>query len=116
MELETEPIGSIPRPPSLLTAIDRYGSEGLELSPLYESAIRDTIEQVELTGSPVVTDGEQRKYHNFWTYCVDGLPNTSPDGFEIPFASGHIRRMPRLRKGPLRYAVYAGEYLEFAKQ
>jgi len=26
-----------------------------------------TIVQFEATGSPVITDGEQRKYHNFWT-------------------------------------------------
>jgi len=54
------------------------------LDALYEEAIRDTIERFEATGSPVITDGEQRKYHNFWTYCVHGLPNTAPDGFKIP--------------------------------
>jgi 5-methyltetrahydropteroyltriglutamate--homocysteine methyltransferase len=37
------------------------------LDALYEQAIRDTIERFEATGSPVVTDGEQRKYHKFWT-------------------------------------------------
>ena len=47
----------------------------------------------EAAGSPVVTDGEQRKYHNFWTYAVHGLPNTAPDGFKIPFSAGHVRRM-----------------------
>jgi 5-methyltetrahydropteroyltriglutamate--homocysteine methyltransferase len=51
---------------------------------------------------PVITDGEQRKYHNFWTYCVHGLANTTPDGFKIPFAAGHVRRMPRLSSGPFR--------------
>jgi 5-methyltetrahydropteroyltriglutamate--homocysteine methyltransferase len=39
----------------------------------------------EATGSPVVTDGQRRNYHNFCTYCVYGLPNTAPDGFKIPF-------------------------------
>jgi 5-methyltetrahydropteroyltriglutamate--homocysteine methyltransferase len=38
------------------------------LDPLYDEAIRDTVERFEATGSPVITDGEQRKYHNFWTY------------------------------------------------
>jgi hypothetical protein len=37
---------------------------------LYEGAIRDTIERFEATDSPVVTDGEQREYHNFLAYCV----------------------------------------------
>ena len=62
----------------------------------------------EATGSPVITDGEQRKYHNFWTYCVHGLANTAPDGFKIPFAAGHVRRMPRLTAGPFRYQRLCG--------
>jgi len=84
------------------------------LDPLYEEAIRDTIERFEATGSPVITDGEQRKYHNFWTYCVHGLPNTAPDGFKIPFAAGHVRRMLRLTGGPFRYKTYADSYLDVA--
>jgi 5-methyltetrahydropteroyltriglutamate--homocysteine methyltransferase len=83
---------------------------------MYRDAVRDTIERFEATGSPVVTDGEQRKYHNFWTYCVHGLPNTSPDGFKIPFAAGHVRRMPRITSGPFRYRRYADEYLDLALQ
>jgi 5-methyltetrahydropteroyltriglutamate--homocysteine methyltransferase len=69
----------------------------------------------EATDSPVITDGEQRKYHNFWTYPVDGLPNTTPEGFKIPFANGHVRRMPRLTAGPFRYRLYADRYLDTAK-
>jgi 5-methyltetrahydropteroyltriglutamate--homocysteine methyltransferase len=86
------------------------------LDPLYEDAIRDTIQQFEATGSPIVTDGEQRKYHNFWTYSVHGLPNTAADGFKIPFSAGHVRRMPRLTAGPFRYKVYADRYLDVAKR
>jgi 5-methyltetrahydropteroyltriglutamate--homocysteine methyltransferase len=82
------------------------------MEPLYEEAIRDTIERFEATGSPVITDGEQRKYHNFWTYSVHGLPNTAPDGFQIPFSAGHTRRMPRLTSGPFRYKRYADDYLD----
>ncbi len=84
------------------------------LDSLYEEAIRDTIERFEATGSPVITDGEQRKYHNFWTYSVEGLPNTAPDGFKIPFAAGHVRRMPRLTGSPFRYKRYADSYLDVA--
>lgn len=114
--IPTEPIGSIPRPPALIDAVERGNSEDPNLDPLYEDAIRDTIERFEATGSPVITDGEQRKYHNFWTYCVHGLPNTAPDGFRIPFAAGHTRRMPRLTAGPFRYKRYADSYLEVAKR
>ena len=84
------------------------------LDPLYEEAIRDTIACFEATGSPVITDGEQRKYHNFWTYCVQGLPNTAADGFAIPFAAGHTRRMLRLTGGPFRYERRADTYLRSA--
>ncbi|HEX4025180.1 MAG TPA: cobalamin-independent methionine synthase II family protein [Steroidobacteraceae bacterium] len=115
MPIPTEPIGSIPRPPWLLEAIAELG-DGTDprLDAQYERAVRDTIERFEATGSPVITDGEQRKYHNFWTYSVHGLPNTSPDGFRIPFSAGHTRRMPRLTAEPLRYQRYADRYLDAA--
>ena len=60
MIIPTEPIGSIPRSSKLLDAIKRYGNSHPSVEPLYEEAIRDTIEQFEATGSPVITDGEQR--------------------------------------------------------
>ena len=115
--IPTEPIGSIPRPVHLIEAIQAAGDHAdPKLQPLYEEAIRDAIEKFEATGSPMITDGEQRKYHNFWTYCVHGMANTAPDGFKIPFAAGHVRRMPRLTAGPFRYRVYADEYLDVAKR
>jgi 5-methyltetrahydropteroyltriglutamate--homocysteine methyltransferase len=117
MELiPTEPIGSLPRPPGLIAAVENGESDSPLLDALYDNAIRDTIERFEATGSPVITDGEQRKYHNFWTYCVHGLSNTAPDGFKIPFAAGHTRRMPRLSAGPFRYKRYADSYLDIAKR
>lgn len=117
MKIPTEPIGSIPRPTKLIAAIEKSGDfADPSLDPLYDEAIRDTIEQFEATGSPIITDGEQRKYHNFWTYCVHGLPNTAADGFKIPFSAGHVRRMPRLTAGPFRYRVYADRYVGAAKR
>jgi 5-methyltetrahydropteroyltriglutamate--homocysteine methyltransferase len=114
MTIPTEPIGSIPRPIPLIEAV----AAGTILDPCgdpdYEQAVRDTIERFEATGSPVITDGEQRKFHNFWTYSVHGLENTAPDGFKIPFAAGHTRRMPRLTRGPFRYKRYADSYLDVA--
>jgi len=115
MIIPTEPIGSIPRPQGLIDAINACGN-GTDpgLDPLFDTAIRDTIERFAATRSPVITDGEQRKYHNFWTYSVEGLDTTMPDGFRLPFAGGHARRMPRLRSGPFRYAQYADRYLDQA--
>src|SRR3954467_609999 len=114
MTIETEPIGSIPRPPSLIEALATTDGVDPRLDSLYEATIRDTIQRFEATGSPVITDGEQGKYHNFWTYCVQGLPHTAPDGFRIPFSAGHVRRMLRLTGGPFRYKRHADSYLDVA--
>jgi len=116
--IPTEPIGSIPRPPELVDAVARNGgnADTPELEPLFEAAIRDTIARFEATGSPVISDGEQRKYHNFFDYCVHGLPNMAPDGFRIPFAAGHTRRMPRLTGAPFRYKQHADQYLAAAQK
>jgi CheY-like chemotaxis protein len=73
LTIPTEPIGSIPRPVDLIERVAKGDSEDPSLAPLYEDAIRDTIERFDATGSPVITDGEQRKHHNFVTYCVHGL-------------------------------------------
>lgn len=115
MNIPTEPIGSIPRPLRLIEAFQKTECDDPALDPLYEEAIRDTIRRFEDTGSPVITDGEQRKYHNFGTYCVDGLDNLAPDGFMLPFVS-HTRRWPRLTKGPFRYRRSAESFLEFAQR
>ena len=116
--IPTEPIGSIPRPPDLIRAV-AAGATGQvsrqQLDALYRGAVRDTIARFEATGSPVITDGEQRKYHNFATYAVDGLPNLSPDGFVLQFVNHH-RQWPRLTGGPFRYGQYADAFLEKALQ
>lgn len=117
MTIPTEPVGSIPRPLNLLKAIELAGgSDNASLEGLYKEAIEETIREFEATGSPVITDGEQRKYHNFWTYSVHGLSNMAPHGFSIPFAAGHTRRMPCLMTGPFRYMRYADSYLDTALQ
>jgi 5-methyltetrahydropteroyltriglutamate--homocysteine methyltransferase len=118
IRIPTEPIGSIPRPLELIERVAQCGSEDPnedpDLAPLYEDAVRDTLERFEATGSPVVTDGEQKRYFGFATYCVYGLPNTAPDGFAIPFSDGHTRRLLRLTYGPFMYRRYADRYLDVA--
>ena len=88
MSLPTEPIGSIPRPSSLLQAIAAFDAGKIDqpaLAAAYAAALRDTIERFEQTGSPVITDGEQTK-PSFATYPLSGLQNLAPDGVVIPFA------------------------------
>ena len=88
-------------------------TDGAELEALYADAVRDTIARFEATGSPVITDGEQRK-PSFATYPIDGL-ELAPDGVVIPFADGHTRQLPRLTRGPFRYQTYADGYLAAAR-
>ena len=110
--ISTDPIGSIPRPADLIERVSSGESENHNLASLYEAAVQATIERFQAIGSPVVTDGEPRKYLNFATYCVHGLPNTAPDGFKIPFSDGHTLRLPRLTRSPFRYRRYADSCLE----
>ena len=78
MSIPTEPIGSIPRPARLLAAAAVCADYAdPRLGPRYDAAVRDTIERLEATGSPVIGDGEQRQFHNFWDYSVHGLANTA---------------------------------------
>jgi 5-methyltetrahydropteroyltriglutamate--homocysteine methyltransferase len=116
--IPTEPIGSIPRPSELLTAMkDRSGGHisQEQFRTAEEAALRDTISLFEGTGSPVITDGEQTK-PSFATYPLSGLTNLVMDGVVIPFADGHTRQLPKLNAGPFRYGIRAVAYLKAARQ
>lgn len=118
MTLPTEPIGSIPRPAALLKGIKAAATGQIkpeELESLFDDAVRDTIRRFEETGSPVITDGEQRK-PSFATYPIQGLENLAPGGVTIPFKDGHTRQLPVLTAGPFRYATHAAAYLDSAKK
>src|SRR6202158_2450950 len=113
MKIQTEPIGSIPRPKYLVDAMQAFSQQQIkenELSKLFDEALKDTIKRFEETGSPVITDGEQTK-PSFATYPISGLQNLAPDGVVIPFADGHTRQLPRLTAGPFRYQTRAASYL-----
>jgi 5-methyltetrahydropteroyltriglutamate--homocysteine methyltransferase len=60
MNIRTEPIGRIPRPLGLIEAVAASGDDAdPKLDALYEAAVRDTIERLEATGSPVISDGRK---------------------------------------------------------
>jgi 5-methyltetrahydropteroyltriglutamate--homocysteine methyltransferase len=116
MTIPTEPIGSIPRPQALQAGMQAaaegtMSAEGLDA--LFDDAVRDTLRRFEATGSPVVTDGEQRK-PSFATYPVAGLP-LAGGGVTIPFEDGHTRQLPVLTTAPFRYATPAWRYLDAAR-
>jgi 5-methyltetrahydropteroyltriglutamate--homocysteine methyltransferase len=118
MTLPTEPIGSIPRPAALREAMKAAESGTMSTDQLAheaDEAVRDTLARMAATGSPVITDGEQRK-PSFATYPVHGLATLAPGGVTIPFEDGHTRELPVLTAGPFRYATYAWSYLDAARQ
>jgi 5-methyltetrahydropteroyltriglutamate--homocysteine methyltransferase len=118
MKIQTEPIGSIPRPIELVLGLKAHAAGQLDqdgLNQLFDSALTDTIKRFEETGSPVISDGEQTK-PSFATYPIQGLTSLDPNGVVIPFADGHTRQLPKISTGPFRYQTYASTYLEKAKQ
>lgn len=118
MAIPTEPIGSIPRPVELLAAMSERAAGKIadeQLRAAEDAALRDTIQRLEATGSPILSDGEQTK-PSFATYPLAGIQNLSPDGVTIPFADGHKRQLPRLTTGPFRYGVHAARYLKVAQK
>src|SRR4029077_5104633 len=118
MKLATEPIGSIPRPAELIAGMAAFAKGEInsqELNHLYDRAIEDTIKRFEATGSPVITDGEQKK-SSFVTYPIEGMQQLSPGGVVIPFADSHSRQLPKLTGGPFRYQNHAVTYFANAKR
>ncbi len=118
MQIPTEGVGSVPRPQYLIEAMgalqDGSMSAG-DYAACVERAIAETIAEMEATGSPIISDGEQSK-SSFATYPLNGLTNLAPDGVVIPFADGHTRQLPRLTAGPFRYAELSGGYIQQARQ
>jgi methionine synthase II (cobalamin-independent) len=119
--IPTEPVGSLPRPSSLQAAYADYDAGKISKEDLereQDAAVKDSIERMEATGSPIVSDGEQR-WSSFATYPITdtlagtGLaPNLAPGGqFFAIFADGHGRQLPKLTGGPLRYNNYAADAL-----
>jgi methionine synthase II (cobalamin-independent) len=119
--IPTEPVGSLPRPSKLQAAYAAYDAGRItkdQLDAEQDAAVRDSISRMEATGSPIVSDGEQR-WSSFATYpftdtlAGTGLaPNLAAGGqyFAI-FADGHHRQLPRLTGGPFRYKTFAADTL-----
>ena len=106
MAIPTEPIGPLPRPAALIGALATMAPDDARLEPLYEEAMRDSIERLEAAGSPVVSDGEARRRGSLWldgvaAASVRGLANVVPDGLPLPHGGG-AGHLPRLAAGPFR--------------
>ena len=119
--IPTEPVGSLPRPAKLQAAYAQYDAGEIskeQLEAEQDEAVQDSIERMEATGQPIVSDGEQR-WSSFATYpFTDTLAGTGLEEHLAPggqyfaiFADGHHRQLPRLASGPFRYKTYAGDTL-----
>ena len=118
MKIPTEGVGSVPRPQYLIDAMGATQAGDMTAEAFAETvdrAVAETIAEMEATGSPMITDGEQSKT-SFATYPLEGLTNLGPDGVVIPFADGHTRQLPRLTAGPFRYGGYTGRYVTQARR
>jgi methionine synthase II (cobalamin-independent) len=122
--IPTEPVGSLPRPSTLQAAYAAYDEGKIDKAALeseQDAAVRDSLERYADTGSPIISDGEQRS-SSFATYPITdtlagtGLAdNLGPGGqFFAIFADGHGRQLPRLTGGPFRYKTYAADSLKKA--
>src|SRR5271154_1789510 len=123
--IPTEPVGSLPRPGSLQQAYAQYDAGQItrdQLETEQDLAVRDSIEHLEGTGAPIISDGEQR-WSSFATYAItdtlagtglaDHLAGSGGQYFAI-FADGHTRQRPGLPGAPFRYKTYAADTLKKA--
>ncbi|MGQ0575025.1 MAG: 5-methyltetrahydropteroyltriglutamate--homocysteine methyltransferase [Pseudonocardia sp.] len=119
--IPTEPVGSLPRPSRLQAAYAKFDAGEIgeaDLEKEQDSAAKDSVERYEATGSPIISDGEQR-WSSFATYPIattlagTGLaPSLGPGGqFFAIFADGHGRQLPKLERGPFAYNQYAADAL-----
>ena len=121
--IPTEQVGSLPRPSTLQAAYAAYDAGEIakeQLEAEQDLAVRDSITHLEATGSPIISDGEQR-WSSFATYAIadtlagTGLADNLAGGggqFFAIFADGHGRQLPRLTGGPFRYQTYAADTLK----
>jgi methionine synthase II (cobalamin-independent) len=120
--IPTEPVGSLPRPSTLQAAYAAYDKGEIDKAALekeQDAAVEDSIKHLEATGSPIISDGEQR-WSSFATYALadtlagTGLADNLAGGgqFFAIFADGHNRQLPKLTGGPFRYKTYAADTLK----
>ena len=103
--IPTEPVGSIPRPLRLHQAYADYDAKKIskaELEHEQNAAVADTLKRFEATGSPIISDGEQR-VSSFATYPIadtlagSGLaPHLAPGGQYFAIFTATIASCPRL--------------------
>lgn len=120
-ELPTELVGSLPRLAQLQRAVldaDIGQVSQAKLAEEQDQAVRDTLQRLAATGSPILSDGEQRR-QSFSSYPL----GTGLDGTEVEagpvfavFADGHHRVIPSLATGPFHYRAWAADDVAAARR
>ena len=116
-QLPTEQVGSIPRPASLQRAVldAEIGQvSASELEAEQARAVGETLERLEATGSPIVSDGEQRR-QSFASYPL-GTEDVEAGPVFAVFADGHHRVIPSLARAPFAFRAWAASDVEAARE
>src|SRR6266702_4327773 len=120
--IPTEPVGSLPRPSWLQQAYAQYDAGQItreQLETEQDRAVKDSIEHQEQTGTPIISDGEQR-WSSFATYAIaDTLAGTgladhlAGDGgqYFATFAADTLKKSIGMAHKPMKQAVIAPSML-----
>lgn len=118
--IPTEQIGSIPRNQVLIDAYNKYKDGEIGYAELNDLAEKETIQvmqDLENLDSPVISDGEQRKFDGFAHYCLHDSKSYADKGLIVSFSDGHKRVFaPHLKIPPFKYEHSGDQFLEFALQ
>lgn len=115
--LPTEPVGSLPRPSSLQRVVldaETGLASAEELREAQERAVRDTLERMAEAGSPILTDGEQRR-QSFASYPL-GTDDVEEGPVFAVFADGHHRVIPSLARAPFAFRAWAADDVAAARR
>jgi hypothetical protein len=99
--IPTEPVGSLPRPAKLQAAYAAHDEGKIDLAALeaeQEEAVKDSIERFEATGSPIISDGEQR-WSSFATYPITDTLNGTGLADNLGLGASSSRSSPTATDG-----------------
>lgn len=115
--LPTEPVGSLPRPARLQRAVldaETGLASQAQLRAEQDLAVRDTLDRLAATGSPIISDGEQRR-HSFASYPL-GTDEVEEGPVFAVFADGHHRVIPSLASAPFAFRAWAADDVSAARE
>lgn len=85
-----------------------------ELQDEQDRAVRDTLLRMAETGSPIITDGEQRR-QSFASYPL-GTEDVDEGPVFAVFADGHHRVIPSLARAPFAFHAWAADDVRAARE